>query len=164
MPTEVSIRSATMDDYSSICRLLRELDDHHVSIRPDVFQPFNDPRQQRERVTGFVNSDDAELFVAEINFDIVGLATVRVSDNPDAPMFLPGRRACMDDLVVNREFRGVGIAKKLLESVTEWAQSRKLPCLVINVWNNNQAGVSFFTKRGFALRCQQMELQIEKTT
>lgn len=164
MPTEPAIRTATMDDCSAVCRLFRELDDHHVSIRPDVFQSFDDPIQQRERVARFVNGDDAELFVAEINSDIVGLATVRASDNPDAPMFRPGRRACMDDLVVKRESRGSGIGKMLLDRVTKWAQSRELPCLVINVWNANKEGLSFFAKNRFVPRCQQMELQIEKAT
>ena len=121
-----------MDDYPAVCRLLHELDDHHVRIRPDVFQPFDDPIRQRERIAQFVNEDDAELFVAEINTDIVGLATVRISDNPDAPMFRPGRRASMDNLVVNREFRGLGIAKMLLDRVTEWTQSRELHCIDIN--------------------------------
>jgi hypothetical protein len=76
------------------------------AIEPELKNFFqvlvHDPIQQRERVTGFVNGDNAELFVAEVNFDIVGLVTVRVSDNPDAPMFRPGRRACMDDLVDHR--------------------------------------------------------------
>ena len=161
MPTEPKIRTATMDVYSAVCRLLRELDDHHVRIRPDVVQPFDDPIQQRESVTRFVNGDDGELFVAEINPDIVGLATVRVSDNPDAPMFRSGRRASMDDLVVNREFRGLGIAKMLLDRVIEWTQSRELQCLGLNVWNDNKEGLSFFTTNGFAPRCQQMELKIE---
>ena len=153
-----------MDDYPAVCRLLRELDDHHVSICPDVFQPFDDPIQQRKRVTRFVDDDDAELFVAEINPDIVGLATVRISDNPDAPMFRAGRRACIDDLVVNREFRGLGIAKMLLDRVTEWTQSRELQCIEINVWNDNKAGLSFFMTNGFTPRCQKMELRIEKAT
>ncbi len=77
MLTEPTIRTATMDDYPAVCRLLRELDDHHVRIRSDVFQPFDDPIQQRKRITRFVNDDDAELFVAEISPDIVAVATVR---------------------------------------------------------------------------------------
>lgn len=160
MPTEAIIRPATMDDCADACRLLEELDEHHVRIRPDVFQSFDDPIQRRERVRRFVNGDDAALFVAEISGRIVGLATVRVLGNPNAPMFRPGQRANIDDLVVNREFRGLGIAKKLLERVAQWAQSRALPCLVINVWNDNEVGASFFAKNGFSPRCQQMDLQI----
>lgn len=164
MPTEPTIRTATMDDFGTVCQLLQELDELHVRIRPDVFQQFDDPVRQRERIARFVNENDAELFVAEMKTGIVGLATVRITDNPDAPMFRPGRRACMDNLVVNQKFRGVGIAKMLLDRITEWTQSRELPCIDINVWHDNKAGLSFFTTNGFTPRCQKMELRIDEAT
>ena len=164
MPTELTIRTATLDDYPAVCQLLHELDDHHVRIRPDVFQPFDDPTRLRERIARFVDEDDAELFVAEIHTDIVGLATVEISDNPDAPMFRPGQRACIDDLVIRRESRGQGIGKLLLARVTEWTRSRKLQCIDINVWNENKVGTSFFKTNGFEPRCQRMELKIDKAT
>lgn len=151
-----------MDDCPAVYRLLHELDDLHVRIRPDVFQPFDDPEQQRERVAGFVDADDAELFVAEMDDSIVGLATVRVASNPDAPMFRSGRRALMDDLFVAPDQRRSGIAQMLLERIKEWTQSRDLPTLDINVWNANDSGVAFFTASGFAPRCQQMELKFQK--
>ena len=162
MPTDATIRPGTMDDFAAICRLLGELDDHHVGIRPDVFQPFDDSTRQHERVTRFFNQEDAELFVAAVGSNIVGLATVRVLPNPDAPMFRPDSRACMDNLVVNRNFRGLGIAKMLLDRVTEWTQARQLQGLVINVWHQNEAGMSFFTANGFTPRCHQMEVQIDR--
>jgi ribosomal protein S18 acetylase RimI-like enzyme len=151
-----------MDDDDVVSRLLREVDELRVRLRPDVFPPFDDPDQMRERVAGFVEDADAEIIVAELGADIVGLATIRVHDNPDASMFRPGRFAIMADLVVVPEFRRSGIAKSLLDSALEWTWSRGLPGLGINVWNDNESGVSFFEANGFAPRCQQMELKIEK--
>lgn len=164
MPTELTIRTATMDDFAAVCRLLHELDGHHVRILPDVFQPFDGPTRQRERIARFVDGDDAELFVAEINRDIVGLATIQISSSPDAPMFRPGRHAYMDNLVVNRDFRGSGIGKMLLARVTEWTRSRNLQCIEISVWMDNDVGLSFFTSNGFTPRCQRMQLRIDDTT
>lgn len=161
MSTEPTIRTGTMDDFSPVCRLLGELDDHHVEIRPDVFQSFDDPEKLRERVTGFVDPDDAEMFVAVID-DIVGLATVRIDDNPNAPMFRPGRRANMVDLVVDREFRGSGIAKLLLDRVVDWSRSRGLASLSTSVWNANQSALSFYTMSGFTNQCQRMDLRIDR--
>jgi len=164
MPTGLTIRTATMDDFAAICRLLHELDNHHVRILPEVFQPFDDPTRQRDRIARFLDEDDAELLVAEFRTDIVGLVTVRISENPDAPMFRPDRRACIDDLVVRRESRGQGIGKLLLARVTEWTRSRKLQCIDINVWNENKIGTSFFKTNGFEPRCHRMELKIDKAT
>lgn len=164
MPTETTIRNATMDDYASVCQLLQELDDHHVQIRPDVFQRYDDPKSHRERISRFVKKSDARLFVAELNADIVGLATIRISENSKAPMFRSKWRACMDNIVVKREFRNLGVAKALLAQITEWTRSQNLECIEINVWNENLAGLSFFTTNGFTPQCQKMELRIDKAT
>ena len=162
MTTGLTIRTATMDDFPAICRLLDELDDHHVRILPDVFQPLDDPPRQRDRVARFLDEDDTELFVAESRAGLVGLVTVRVSENPDAPMFRPDRRAYIDDLVVRGECRGQGIGKRLLARVSEWARSRKLRCIDISVWNENKVGKSFFEANGFEPRYQRMELKIDE--
>jgi GNAT superfamily N-acetyltransferase len=164
MATETNIRSGTMGDCPLACELLREIDGQHARMRPDVFQPFVDSAQQRDRITRFVDQDDAEMLVAEIDSELVGLATVRVSTYPEAPMFRAGSRVCLDDLVVRSEFRGRGIAAILVDRAAEWAQSRKIPSLVINVWNENEGGLAFFTENGFEPRCQQMELRIDNTT
>ncbi len=158
MPDEVTIRAATMADCDAVGRLLGEVDAHHVRLRPDVFQPFDDPAAMRERVSGFVDNDDADALVAETKDRIVGLATVQIHDNPNALMFRPGRRAIMSDLVVDPELRRSGIARQLLVCVTEWTRSRGFNSLGLNVWNANEEGLAFFKTNGFVPRCQQMEL------
>ncbi len=164
IPTGPAIRTATIDDFAAICRLLHELDNHHVGILPEVFQPFDDAPRQRDRIARFLDEDDADLFVADLHTELIGLVTVRISESPDAPMFQPDRRACIDDLVVRRESRGQGIGRLLLARVTEWTRSRELQCIDINVWNENTVGTSFFKTNGFEPRYQRMELRIDKTT
>jgi len=160
MTAEPTIRPATMHDFDAVSRLLGEVDQHHVRLRPDVFQPFDDPEGMRQRIAGFVEHDEAEIMVAEIDHKIVGLATVQIHDNPDAPMFRPGRRAIMSDLVVEPAFRRAGIGQSLLNRITEWTRSRGFTSLGLNVWNANEEGLSFFTAAGFKPRCQQMDLEI----
>ena len=164
MTTGLTIRAATMDDFAAICGLLHELDDHHVRILPEVFQPYDDPSRQHDHIARFVDGDDAELFVAELGTNIVGLATVRIAENTAAPMFRPERRAYIDDLVVKLESRGQGIGQLLLARVTEWAHAQKLEYIDISVWNENQVGTSFFKTIGFEPRCQRMQLKINKGT
>ena len=57
MQTGLTIRTATMDDFAEIRELLHELDDHHVRILPEVFQPFDDPTRQRDRITHVWNEN-----------------------------------------------------------------------------------------------------------
>ena len=160
MTTGPSIRSATMDDYDAVSRLLREVDEHHVRLRPDVFQPFDDPDAMRERIAGFVENDSAEMIVAESGSKILGLASVQIHDNPDAPMFRPGQRAIMSDLVVDPVQRRSGIGKTLLSAIITWSRARGFESIGVNVWNANQEGLAFFAAHGFHPRCQQMDLKI----
>ena len=158
----LTIRAATMDDFEAICPLLRELDEYHVRILPGVFQPIDDAELQRERIARFVENDEAELFLAASDDEIVGLVTIRIADMPDAPMFLPDRRACIEDLVVSSASRGQGIGKRLLAHVSEWARGRQLQSIDINVWSENKMGVAFYQSHGFQPRCQKMELRINR--
>lgn len=161
MTGKVTIRAATMDDFSAICQLLHELDDLHVRIRPDVFQPFDGPTRPRERIARFIDEHDGEIFLAEVGTDIVGVATIQIMDSPDAPMFRPRQTAVIDDLVVNQEFQGLGIGKRLLDSAVEWTQLRKILRININVWIDNETGMSFFAANGFTPMYQRMELRID---
>ncbi|MGB0579591.1 MAG: GNAT family N-acetyltransferase [Limisphaerales bacterium] len=161
MTTTPSIRSATMDDFGAVGRLLREVDEHHVHLRPDVFQPFDDPKAMRLRIAGFIENENAEMIVAEVESAIVGLATVQIHDHPDAPMFRPGRRAIMSDLVVDPKSRRSGLGKTLLAVVVAWSRARGFESLGLNIWNANEEGLDFFTANGFLPRCQQMDLKID---
>ena len=161
MTGDVTIRAATMDDYSAICQLFHELDDHHVRIRPDVFQHFNGPPRRRDVITRLVDDRQGEIFLAEVGKEIVALATVHVKDCPDAPMFRPCKIAVMDNLVVSQDYRGAGVGKKLLDRVAKWAESRNIPSINISVWIENESGMSFFAANGFKPMCQRMELRLD---
>lgn len=160
MPAETTTRAATQDDCDAVSNLLRIVDEHHVRLRPDVFRSFDDPAAMLKRVMGFLADEDAEIILAEVDHNVVGLATVQIHDNPDAPMFRSGRRAIMSDLVVHPESRRSGIGKQLLDQVVEWSRARGFGSLGLNVWNVNEDAVSFFAASGFEPRCQQMELKI----
>ena len=161
MTGEVTIRTATMEDFTAVCQWLHELDELHVRLRPDVFQPFNGPTRPREVIAQFIDEDDGEIFLANVGNDIVGLATIQVRDRADAPMFWPRQNAVIDNLVVSQKFQRLGIGKKLLDCAVEWTRSRKIPRIDINVWSDNKTGMSFFTANGFTPMCQRMELRID---
>ena len=108
MTGEVTIRTATMDDFSAVCQWLHELDDLHVRLRPDVFRPFNGPTRSREVIAQFIDEDDGEIFLAEVGNDIVGLATIQVTDRPGAPMFWP-RQNAIDPSGAGSDLRAIGI-------------------------------------------------------
>ena len=163
MTGELTIRAATIDDYLAVCELLHELDDLHVRFRPDFFRPIQGPSRPREQVAQFIDTDNREILLAVVCKDIAGLATIQIMDCPNAPMLQPRQSAVMDNLVVNQKFQRMGIGKKLLDCAVEWARSRRIRFIDINVWIDNETGMSFFQTNGFTPLCQRMELRIDKT-
>jgi len=151
----------TQADFEAVGQLFRELDEFHQRILPDVFQPMDDPVRQHERIAGFFDVDDAELFVAELAGTLVGLSTVRILSNPDPPMFKAGQRACIDNLVVSDRFRGQGIGQQLLSKVVAWARARELKYVDATVWDDNECAMSFYRSSGFQPRYHRLELSTD---
>lgn len=167
MPNEVAIRRGTIQDFAAIASMLDELDAHHVRLLPEVFQRVDDSHWQRQRIAGFLDRDDAAIFLAELGQQVpsvAGLATVQITDSAPGPILRSDRRVRIDNLFVFPEFQRLGIGKALLDHVASWAQSRGAGHIEINVWHANTAGLSFFTNQGFTVRNQRMELRLDEAT
>ncbi|MFF1573719.1 GNAT family N-acetyltransferase [Leifsonia sp. NPDC058292] len=77
----------------------------------------------RDRVTSMLDHDGTDLIVAREGGQLVGMATLASFPLPT------GMRGHLDDVVVDQDLRGRGIARLLLEAVIELARERKLRTL-----------------------------------
>lgn len=77
------------------------------------------PEQIRANLTEFFAHNDYSVFLAYLNDQPVGIATVSTSISVEL-----GRMAEIDDLYVLPEARGQGVAKALITKVIEWCQSQ----------------------------------------
>ena len=59
--------------------------------------------------------------------------------------------AYVDDLVVNPEFRGMGLGKKLLEHGIQWARENKFPGVMLETQDDNVPACTLYQKSGFVL-------------
>src|SRR5262249_49451747 len=73
-----------------------------------------------ERLTTAVDSDDAEVLVADERDTIIGFCTIY--DDIDSVRF--GHRAWIEDLAVDPEWRSRGIGRGLMEAAMDWARTR----------------------------------------
>lgn len=99
---------------------------------------------------------NSEIFVAEADKKIVGLIEVRVF-----PDFVEGSPiAVIQNLIVEKDFRKLGIGSKLIERSIEEAEKQNV--VEIHVWTefDNQQAINFYTRHGFHKRC----LLLEKET
>lgn len=160
MPS-VTTRIATMDDYEAICRLLAQADRHHAEILPDVFQTFTGPIRPRALVAEFIEAEDADYLLAEIEGEPVGLLNLRKQARPSYPMFRSHEFAMIHNMVVDEAHRRRGIGTALLEEAKRWTRDRGLTAVQLGVWAGNAPAVSFYRKHGFRVLTQRMELRLD---
>jgi GNAT superfamily N-acetyltransferase len=72
------------------------------------------------RLGAAIESDHAEVLIAEVDGCVAGICTVY--DDIDSVRF--GRRAWVEDLAVDPGQRSQGLGKALLDAAKEWARDR----------------------------------------
>lgn len=87
---------------------------------PGSQPPMWDPVAAAERLTAAIESDGAEVFVADDDGAITGFITAY--DDISSVRF--GRRAWVEDLAVDPGQRSRGIGKALLDAAKDWARAR----------------------------------------
>ena len=156
----LKVRMATDKDYDDLCSLYSELDMHHVEILPDVFKPFDDPAFTLEIFLERNQDNDKAIFVAEMDDCICGFAYVEERTTPDYPMFISRTFALLDNLLVKKEFQGLGIAKLLFSEVRSWAKKRNLSTVRLKVYSANTKALEFYKSQGLSPLSEELELEL----
>jgi len=138
------IRTATTKDSAELIRLADEL--IHL-----------DDRSNRElMLNNSIQDPNCKIFVAEADQKIVGFIEMRIFTD-----FVEGSPiAIITNLIVEKNYRKLGIGSKLIERTIEDAEKQN--AIEIHVWTefDNQQAINFYTKHGFKKRA----LLLEKET
>jgi len=147
------IRKGVKEDMSSVLELITEL---------AVFE--NEPNAVKITVNdlienGFKESPEFRTFVAEVDQRIVGMALFynRFST-------WDGKSIHLEDLVVKKSFRGVGIGKALYTKVLEYAYKNNANRAEWVVLDWNKVAVDFYVATGAKMLEDWNLCQMNRTT
>jgi GNAT superfamily N-acetyltransferase len=87
---------------------------------PGIRPPRWEAVRAETRLERLVAAEDATMFVADVDGDVVGICSVYL----DIESVRFGRRAWIEDLAVHPEHRSAGHGKGLLDAVKDWARER----------------------------------------
>lgn len=135
MPAEIRIQvadSLSDSDLAAIERLLPQLSSTATF--------------DRARIESMLEHDGTDLIVARDGDRLVGMATLATFPLPT------GVRGHLDDVVVDEEQRGRGIARRLLEAVIELARVRGLRTLDLTSRPSRQSAIRLYESVGFERR------------
>lgn len=109
---------------------------------------FDEHRQKTYEATDdyspeeYIGSDSQTIFLAIAGGECVGM--VRISQCWFGYGYI-------DDIMVDREYRHIGIGVKLLDAASAWCRAHKLQGIVLETQDNNLQACRFYTKYGFKL-------------
>jgi GNAT superfamily N-acetyltransferase len=153
------IRPATPEDIPAIQSLYRLLDQHHVALYPEVFQPLETDARPDSLIQEWLDNPEATYLVVEIAEEVVGFLNVRKMSSPALPIFQPRAWAHVENAVVAPGHQGQGLGKALFEAAILWAKAQGLNCMQTQVWSANEAARAFYAERGFAPLTEKLQLQ-----
>jgi ribosomal protein S18 acetylase RimI-like enzyme len=154
---EPAIREATARDYDDLCEIIDDVDTLHRNHLPHIFQEAAGPVRDREYILGLIQDEQVALLVAEARGQIVGFVHAFLSETPPIPILVLRRPATISDLAVRKDLRRLGIGRRLMEAVEQWAVARGASEIDLNVYEFNRAATAFYESLGYRTLSYRME-------
>ena len=147
------IRKASKEDIQRIMELLHQVNMVHHVIRPDLFKPHTTKYNEQE-LESLLNDQSKPIFVYD-DGEVRGYAFCQISEVKDNQLLQDAKTLYIDDICVDEKARGKHIGKSLYGFVRDYAVSIGCNHITLNVWEGNDAALSFYRNMG---------MQVLKTT
>lgn len=147
MSEKIIVRQAEIHDISQIKELLLQLYDailYDAGLNPGMI----------EQNLAKVFSDEPAILLAEKEDSVVGMIYIIYNQS----LLHAGLSACIEELVVHKDFRGLGIGELLVEKSVEMERAKECVELEVSTEFTNKNAISFYEKSGF----QQIGVLLEK--
>jgi streptothricin acetyltransferase len=95
-----------------------------------------------EDYSAYINNPNQIIFLAFIENQVVGQITAKRNWN---------EYACIEDLHVDKPYRGQGVGRKLIEQAKQWARDSAMPGLMLETQNTNVRACKFYENCGFVI-------------
>lgn len=156
MPTAISIRSARVSDLPVLMEfeqgIITAERPYDHTLRPDPISYYD--------IGAMIESDDAEVAVAEVGGRLVGSGYVIRKQSRHYVQ--PSEHAFIGFLYVDPEFRGQGINKQVLDHLFDWARHHDLPEVHLTVYPDNAPAIRAYEKVGFAPYILEMRRNLDE--
>ena len=150
------IRRAEIKDIPGIIELLHQVNMVHHVLRPDLFKPHTTKYNEQE-LEALIGNDSKPIFVFE-DGAILGHAFCMITEVKGDKLLQDIKTMYIDDICVDENARGKHVGKALYEHVRDYAQSIGCNNITLNVWDGNDAALSFYRNMGMKVQKTTMEV------
>lgn len=153
------IRKANNADIQRIMELLHQVNMVHAEIRPDLFKPHTTKYNEQE-LSNLLADERKPIFVYD-DGSVWGYAFCQINEVKDDILLQDIKTLYIDDICVDENARGRHIGKALFEFVRDYALSIGCNNITLNVWEGNDAAMSFYRDMGMHVQKTTMETKLK---
>ena len=150
------IRRAEIKDIPGIIELLHQVNMVHHVLRPDLFKPYTTKYNEQE-LEALIGDDSKPIFVFE-DEGVLGHAFCMITEVKGDKLLQDIKTLYIDDICVDENARGQHVGKALYEYVRDYAASIGCNNITLNVWEGNDAALSFYKNMGMKVQKTTMEI------
>jgi len=143
----MEIRFADTRDIPGMIELLKQVGEVHHVIRPDLFRSGAQKYNETD-LTALLADPSRPILIADIDGQVAGYAFCILQVTENNPVLCDRRVLYIDDICVDENRRGRGIATALYEKVLEYAKTIGCHSVTLNVWCGNDSAMKFYEKCG----------------
>ena len=149
------IREMNLNDYEDVRILVKQIHELHLSNRPDIYNDGESfPKEYFEKVLNDANNLN---YVYIENKKIVGVLIATIQHTNPLPIIKPRTFYFIENIVVDKNHRRKGIAKKLFSYLTLKAKENNIDSIELNVWSFNTEAIKFYESMGMNIKNIRME-------
>ena len=141
------IRRATEKDIKELIRLLEQVDLVHHLVRPDIFKIGT--KYDKYELSLLIRDNSRPIFVYDDN-GVKGYAFTIFKKHINDPILTDIQTLYIDDLCVDKEYRGHHIGEELYKYVLDYAKKNNCYNVTLNVWYDNKPALAFYEKMGLS--------------
>ena len=153
------IRKAEERDIQGLMSLLHQVDAVHHNIRPDLFKGDTTKYSEQEQAE-IIRDDRNPIFVYD-DGKILGHAFCQLTEVSNHPLLQDAKTLYIDDICVDEQVRGRHIGQALYQYVRDYAKSIGCHNITLNVWEGNDAAISFYRNMGMQVQKTGMEVILD---
>ena len=151
------IRYASIADYDGVEKIMKQVQELHVNLRPDIYQPIDVVLPYQEFCKAV---EQRTLIVAEQNEDVVGVVSY-IHRHIESDKQVTRDVMFIDCMAVDEQLRGRGIGRKLFEFAKNILHKKSFDGLELQVNARNQSARRFYENYGFKEKSINMELFLD---
>lgn len=149
------IRKATLEDTP----VLLEFEQKLIEAERPMDETIKNGKISYYDVTEFIKDNNSELFVAELNNEIVASGYAKIKN--DRHYLKHDKQGYLGFMFVPEKHRGNGYNKLILNALLKWCKSKKVTEIRLDVYENNPSAIRAYEKIGFKKHLINMRVNLE---